>query len=104
MITKKQIQKYSSHKNYIDGDKMYYLEQAEFVKHERINGIEYFHFEVYLDDDIMCSEKINSRNILDSECNCGYNEKDMVCEHIVAGGLMIKDVRRKMKRIMRRMR
>ncbi len=77
-ITKKQIEKLSSHKNYIDGDEIYYLEQAEFVKQEKTDGVEYFYFEVYLDDEIMYSVIINSKNILDSECNCSYNQEGMI--------------------------
>ena len=100
-ITLQQIKKSTIPQNYIHGVALYNAEMAEFVEHEPVNDKEYFHFEVYLDDDEMYSVKINSKDILDSECNCSYNQKGKICEHIVASGLMIKDVIRKMRRIER---
>ncbi len=100
-ITSKQIERFAIHRNYISGVALYNSEMAEFVKHEKTDDVEYFHFEVYLDEDNMYSVKINSKDILDSECNCSYQREGKICEHIVAGGLMIKDVVRRIRRIER---
>ncbi len=98
-IIAKQLEKLASHKNYINGIALYNSDLVELIEEENNIGEEYYHFEIYFNDDEIYYVKFNSESTIDSKCSCDFKPKGKICKHIVASGLMHNNIMKKRRRI-----